>query len=149
MSISIQNRNNSWRKVQETLSLRMSETYSWIQMHGPVSPQELCDVYDMKFNEVAPRFTKLYDAGYIKQHGSIHNNRSNKKNTTYIATPVEDIPSVRRSIRDRFRAERDAIIDDVALNALVLSCESVEWLNKRINQLELKIKKLQDEDSKL
>lgn len=149
MNISIQNRNESWRKVQETLSFKMSETYAWIQKHGPVSPQELCEIYEMRFNEVAPRFTKLFDAGYIKQYGSVHNKRSNKHNTAYIATPVDQIADTRKAIRNAFKIERDAIIDDVAMNALILSHESIDWLNKRINQLDLKIKKLKDEDSKL
>ena len=143
MSISIANRNQSWIDMQETLSKKRYEAYQWIKKHEPVSPQILCEIYNMRFNELAPRFTELFDIGYIKEYGAIHNKRSNKHNTAYVTTPLDEIADVRESIRNTFKRERDAIIDDVAMNALLLSHESIEWLNKRVSQLERKIKKLQ------
>ena len=70
MSISIANRNQSWIDMQETLSKKRYEAYQWIKKHEPVSPQILCEIYDMRFNELAPRFTELFDIGYIKEYSA-------------------------------------------------------------------------------
>ena len=144
MNISTLNRNESYKSIVDSLPKRRLKVYEYIQNHQPVSPQEICEIYQMKFNEVAPRFTELHQSGFIKEVGEKINNRSKKSNTLYSCTTIDEIDKIRKDIRIDLSKEFNQITKDLINYEDVLSVFSKNIIHKRVKaiiQLMKKIKK--------
>ena len=65
---------------------------------GITSPQEICEKYDFKFNEIAPRFTELRNSGHIKIVDYRENERSKHKNAVYCVTTPDEMINITNRI---------------------------------------------------
>lgn len=141
MSIAVQNRNDIYKEILEKLPEKRLITYSQIKDHQPVTPQQLCDKYDLKFNEVAPRFTELAQAGYIKEVGTVENSRSKKPNTVYVCTTQKEYREIRWSIATKLRIEYKNLYDDLMFYGASLSEHSADAIQKRMKIVASKLNK--------
>jgi len=146
MNISTLNRNESYKSIMDSLPKRRLKIYEYIQKHQPVSPQEVCEIYQMKFNEVAPRFTELHQSGFIKEVGEKINNRSKKPNTAYSCTTIDEIAIIRRNMSIELSEEFNKITKDLLNYEDVLSVFSKNILHKRAKTIIQQMKKIKNHE---
>ena len=115
METTILNRNTAFREIQDKLPKRRKYIYELIQAIGVISPQELCDKYSFKSNEVSPRFTELRNSGYIKIVGSRISKRSNKLNAMYSITTKEERIDIINKKYQELIDQKNNLINDLNL----------------------------------
>lgn len=131
-----QNRNKSFSQIAESLPKKRQGIYKIIKDQGITSPQEICDRYDFKINEVVPRFTELRNSGHIKIVDYRENDRTKHKNAIYsVTTPDEMINIINRRYQELID-KKDKLVSDLILNLSPLTKEIVVKEVKKIdNQL--------------
>jgi len=133
METTILNRNTAFREIQDKLPKRRKYIYELIQAIGVISPQELCDKYSFKSNEVSPRFTELRNSGYIKIVGSRISKRSNKLNAMYSITTKEERIDIINKKYQELIDQKNNLINDLNLGLSELTKSAVK---KHINKID-------------
>lgn len=132
----IQNRNESFSQISESLPKKRQRVYKIIKDMGITSPQEICEKYDFKFNEIAPRFTELRNSGHIKIVDYRENERSKHKNAVYCVTTPDEMINITNRIYQELVDKKDKLVSDLILNLSPLTKEIVVKEVKKIdNQL--------------
>jgi DNA-binding Lrp family transcriptional regulator len=126
METTILNRNTAFKEIQDKLPKRRKYIYELIQAIGIVSPQEICEKYSFKSNEISPRFTELRNSGYIKIVGSRLSKRSNKYNAVYrITTEEERIEIINKKYQELID-QKNKLINDLNLGLSELTKSTVK-----------------------
>ena len=126
MEVTLENRNNAFKEIQDKLPKRRKYIYELIQAIGIVSPQEICEKYSFKSNEISPRFTELRNSGYIKIVGSRLSKRSNKYNAVYrITTEEERIEIINKKYQELID-QKNKLINDLNLGLSELTKSTVK-----------------------
>jgi hypothetical protein len=134
-----QTRNDAYLKILDTLPKKRQLVYQMINEKQPCTPQQICEKYYFKFNEIAPRFTELRESGYIIEAGKQTNSRSKHKNTSYkISTESERIDFINKKFVE-LRDKKDKLINDRILG---LSGLTLGLIEKEINKINIQIKNL-------
>ena len=135
----VQTRNDAYLKILDTLPKKRQLVYQMINEKQPCTPQQICEKFYFKFNEIAPRFTELRESGYIIEAGKQTNSRSNHKNTSYkISTESERIDFINKKFVE-LRDKKDKLINDRILG---LSGLTLGLIEKEINKINIQIKNL-------
>ena len=107
-----------------------------INRYGITSPQEICEKYDFKFNEIAPRFTELRNSGHIKIVDYRENERSKHKNAVYSVTTPDEMINITNRRYQELVDKKDKLVSDLIKNLSPLTKEMVVKEVKKIdNQL--------------
>lgn len=126
MEVTLRNRNNAFKEIQDKLPKRRKYIYELIQAIGIVSPQELCEKYSFKSNEINPRFTELRNSGHIKIVGSRLSKRSNKHNAIYrITTEKERVEIINKKYQELID-QKNNLINDLNLGLSELTKSTVK-----------------------
>ena len=132
----IQNRNESFSQISESLPKKRQRVYKIIKDMGITSPQEICEKYDFKFNEIAPRFTELRNSGHIKIVDYRENERTRHKNAVYCVTTPDEMINITNRRYQELVDKKDKLVSDLILNLSPLTKEIVVKEVKKIdNQL--------------
>ena len=132
----IQNRNESFSQIAESLPKKRQRVYKIIKDMEITSPQEICEKYDFKFNEIAPRFTELRNSGHIKIVDYRENERSKHKNAVYCVTTPDEMINITNRKYQELVDKKDKLVSDLILNLSPLTKEIVVKEVKKIdNQL--------------
>tara|TARA_R110002072_G_scaffold170416_2_gene323932 strand:- start:328 stop:747 length:420 start_codon:yes stop_codon:yes gene_type:complete len=131
-----QNRNESFLQIAESLPKKRQRVYQMINRYGITSPQEICEKYDFKFNEIAPRFTELRNSGHIKIVDYRENERSKHKNAVYSVTTPDEMINITNRRYQELVDKKDKLVSDLIKNLSPLTKEMVVKEVKKIdNQL--------------
>ena len=131
-----QNRNESFLQIAESLPKKRQRVYQMINRYGITSPQEICEKYDFKFNEIAPRFTELRNSGHIKIVDYRENERSKHKNAVYSVTTPDEMINITNRRYQELVDKKDKLVSDLIKNLSPLTKEIVVKEVKKIdNQL--------------
>ena len=142
MNAAIQNRNESFFIDTEKFSARRKTVYNLIRDYGALTAPQIKAKMVLGINQVSGRITELKDSFYIKEAGSIMNEKSNKPNTLYKVTGEnERIDLINATFID-LRNERDILIND--LNLLNLSQITRERTKARIKKIDSQIFNLEN-----
>lgn len=141
MSLSIENRNNSFALVSEKLSKKRKMILSFIKENEPCTSQEIVDKYWLTINEVSGRITELKEMCLITEQGSKKNTHSKCLNTVYVSVKNEDerIDLINLKYQELID-NRDAIIRDYQKG---ISEFSRAVLDKEIKKIKGKISRLE------
>ena len=90
MNLSIQNRNESFVKNIEKLSLRRKAVYKIIAQYGFLTSHQIKDKMRLGINQVSGRITELKDMFLIIEAGTVINIKSNTHNTLWKVTNEQE-----------------------------------------------------------
>ncbi len=90
MNLSIENRNEAFRNIVETLPQKRAKIFTLIAENQPCTIQQLCKVSLLPINEISGRITELKNACLIIEQGKRENANTRHSNTLYkVANPLE------------------------------------------------------------
>ena len=112
----IQNRDQSYLKIAESLPKKKLRIYEIIKGFRITTAQEICESHDLKINEVVPRFTELRNSGHIKIIDYKENKRTKHKNAVYRLTTPEEMINITNRRYQELIDKKDKLVSDLILN---------------------------------
>ena len=140
MITTTQNRNSSFISIADKLPKKRKYVYQMIEALGVTSPQEICDKYDFKINEIVPRFTELRNSAHIKIVGYRENKRSKHPNAVYRITTADEMIDIKNKIYQELVDKKDKLVSDLIFP---LSPFAKQMVIKEVKKIDTQIKNLE------
>jgi len=140
-SLSIENRNQAYFSIIESLPKKRKRIFYCIQQNPNSTAVDISTNYNIPINEVVPRITELKNYFLITESGSQTNQKSKKQNTIYKA--VENLSQRIDLINARFvelRTNKETLERDYILGVSNLTRDLIQ---KQINKINIEIKMLE------
>lgn len=141
MSISIQNRNEIYLSIYDSLPKRRALIYKKINQYEPCSALDIEKITGMKVNKFSGRITELKNSFLIKEVGLKHY-KKNCSSTQYsiIRNANERVDLINAEFV-RLRDKRDSLLSDYHMG---LSAFTKYLLKKELKKIDDKIKGLEN-----
>tara|TARA_Y100000401_G_C8326015_1_gene228351 strand:+ start:8093 stop:8557 length:465 start_codon:yes stop_codon:yes gene_type:complete len=144
MSLSIENRNKSYKEELPKLSKKRSEIFEIIRLTPGITAFDISQMYNLNINQVTGRITELKDLCLITEFGFKSNLMTNKTNTRYrVINDTEEFLKLQKIRFVMLRNKKDMLLGDLHHIANI-SPLTRGWLRKEVDKLTRKIKQLGD-----